>query len=286
MAPFANTMLCAPHSYLGTLAARCRLGARRLPREALGPRMAWWPAWPLIVTGYALLAYSRGGAAGRGHGGCGRYFRVFCLAAGTVELAVLWGSLHGRLRPAPGAFVAAPFPWACAALVGLLLSSTTFGVGLIVFAVLGPLASLPVPCLAGVAAPAGRLRAREIWAAGPRRLVRHRSAAGGGGISGPHAPGAAGVFGLGVRHAAGGPHGVRLHDGSAQVRPVRRGAHGGARLRAGRRGGASHLPSCARAVPLMHAHLSGAGAACSRLLLIFLNCFPGVDEAPCGSPLG
>ena len=49
----------------------------------------------------------------------------------------------------------------CAALVGLLLSSTTFGVGLIVFVVL-VLASFPVPCLAAWKRPRGGARPGDL----------------------------------------------------------------------------------------------------------------------------
>lgn len=94
------------------------------------------------------------------------------MAAGTVELAVLWGSYMAAYDPRQ-ALLWCALSVGCAALVGLLLSSTTFGVGLIVFVVL-VLASFPVPCLAAWKRPRGGARPGDL-AAGPRRLVRHPS---------------------------------------------------------------------------------------------------------------
>lgn len=120
------------------------------------------------LTGYGLLI-AAAALPGVGTGAVGA-LSGFLLAAGTVELAVLWGSYMAAydLRQA---LLWCALSVGCAALVGLLLSSTTFGVGLIVFVVL-VLASFPVPCLAAWKRPRGGAR-REIWAAGPRRLVRH-----------------------------------------------------------------------------------------------------------------
>ena len=77
-----------------------------------------------------------------------------------LELAVLWGSYMAAydLRQA---LLWCALSVGCAALVGLLLSSTTFGVGLIVFVVL-VLASFPVPCLAAWKRPRGGARPGDL----------------------------------------------------------------------------------------------------------------------------
>ena len=200
-------------------------------------------------------AYSRGGAAGRGHGGCGGSFG-FSVGGGHRGAGGAVGQLHGRLRPAPGAFVVRPFRGLRGARgASAVLHHLRRGAHRVRGAGAG---ELPRALPGGVEAPAGRRapgRSGRRGQGGWCGIIR----AGGGGISGPHAPGAAGVFGLGVRHAAGGPHGVRLHDGGAEVHPVRRGEHGAARLRAGGRGGAAQLPS-AHEPAAHHAHLPDARA--------------------------
>ena len=146
MAPFANTML-----FSTLVLGRAGLGAA-LPREALGPRMGGGRRGRLS---YGLRpAYSRGGAAGRGHGGCGGSFG-FSVGGGHRGAGGAVGQLHGRLRPAPGAFVVRPFRGlrgargASAVLHHLRRGAHRRG------------------------SARGAARAREIWAAGPRRLVRH-----------------------------------------------------------------------------------------------------------------
>ena len=154
MAPFANTMLFST-LVLGTLAAPA--SGRRCPERLLG--RGWVVAGvAAYLTGYGLLIASAA-LPGVGTGAVGA-LSGFLLAAGTVELAVLWGSYMAAydLRQA---LLWCALSVGCAALVGLLLSSTTFGVGLIVFVVL-VLASFPVPCLAAWKRPRGGARPGDL----------------------------------------------------------------------------------------------------------------------------
>lgn len=154
MAPFANTMLFST-LVLGTLAALA--SGRRCPERLLG--RGWVVAGvAAYLTGYGLLI-AAAALPGVGTGAVGA-LSGFLLAAGTVELAVLWGSYMAAydLRQA---LLWCALSVGCAALVGLLLSSTTFGVGLIVFVVL-VLASFPVPCLAAWKRPRGGARPARL----------------------------------------------------------------------------------------------------------------------------
>ena len=154
MAPFANTMLFST-LVLGTLAALA--SGRRCPERLLG--RGWVVAGvAAYLTGYGLLI-AAAALPGVGTGAVGA-LSGFLLAAGTVELAVLWGSYMAAydLRQA---LLWCALSVGCAALVGLLLSSTTFGVGLIVFVVL-VLASFPVPCLAAWKRPRGGARPGDL----------------------------------------------------------------------------------------------------------------------------
>ena len=208
MAPFANTMLFST-LVLGTLAALA--SGRRCPERLLG---RGWVVAGVAAYCYGLRpAHSRGGAAGRRHGGCGGSFG-FSVGGGHRGAGGAVGQLHGRLRPAPGAFVVRPFRGLRGARgASAVLHHLRRGAHRVRGAGAG---ELPRALPGGVEAPAGRRapgRSGRRGQGGWCGIVR----AGGGGISGPHAPGAAGVFGLGVRHAAGGPHGVRLHDGGAEA---------------------------------------------------------------------
>lgn len=154
MAPFANTMLFST-LVLGTLAALA--SGRRCPERLLG--RGWVVAGvAAYLTGYGLLI-AAAALPGVGTGAVGA-LSGFLLAAGTVELAVLWRSYMAAydLRQA---LLWCALSVGCAALVGLLLSSTTFGVGLIVFVVL-VLASFPVPCLAAWKRPRGGARPGDL----------------------------------------------------------------------------------------------------------------------------
>lgn len=154
MAPFANTMLFST-LVLGTLAALA--SGRRCPERLLGG--GWVVAGvAAYLAGYGLLI-AAAALPGVGTGAVGA-LSGFLLAAGTVELAVLWGSYMAAydLRQA---LLWCALSVGCAALVGLLLSSTTFGVGLIVFVVL-VLASFPVPCLAAWKRPRDGARPGDL----------------------------------------------------------------------------------------------------------------------------
>mgnify|MGYP002907257929 CR=1 FL=1 len=129
MAPFANTMLFST-LVLGTLAALA--SGRRCPERLLG--RGWVVAGvAAYLTGYGLLI-AAAALQRLGTGAVGA-LSGFLLAAGTVELAVLWGSYMAAydLRQA---LLWCALSVGCAALVGLLVSSATFGVWLIVFVVL------------------------------------------------------------------------------------------------------------------------------------------------------
>lgn len=250
MAPFANTMLFST-LVLGTLAALA--SGRRCPERLLG--RGW------VVAGVARLSYglrpahSRGGAAGRGHGGCGGSFG-FSVGGGHRGAGGAVGQLHGRLRPAPGAFVVRPFR-------GLRGSRGAFAVlhhlrrG--AHRVRGAGAGeLPRALPGGVEAPAGRRAPGDLGggakAAGaassvqeaaespaPTRRARLASLASMAGMP---------LAGLMV---------FAFMMGARKFILVRRGEHGAARLRAGGRGGAAHLPS-AHEPAAHHAHLPDARA--------------------------
>lgn len=103
MAPFANTMLFST-LVLGT--------SPRWPRGGAAPRGSWaadgwWPAWPLIIYGLRP-AHSRGRRCRAWARGCGGSFG-FSVGGGHRGAGGAVGQLHGRLRPAPGAFVVRPF---------------------------------------------------------------------------------------------------------------------------------------------------------------------------------
>lgn len=106
MAPFANTMLFST-LVLGTLAALA--SGRRCPERLLG--RGWVVAGvTAYLTGYGLLI-AAAALPGVGTGAVGA-LSGFLLAAGTVELAVLWGSYMAAYDLRARRFCGAPFPWA------------------------------------------------------------------------------------------------------------------------------------------------------------------------------